>query len=147
MQRYLKNTIFNLQTPVTPWSRPRSTSLFWAFFLGMVYIFVLEKISPEWDRLLLFCTFQSFLQILSMFHGNWTKFKQLCNSSGAPMIFPQKCPTANSSSFIHCVFWNTLQQQPPKFPSANSANIQVFQCSLSFKELFHTLSIVLGRDD
>ena len=57
MHRYLQNTISNLQTSISPWSRPRSTTLFWAFFLGMVYIFILQKIGPERDRLQHFCTF------------------------------------------------------------------------------------------
>ena len=57
MHKYLQNTNSNLQTSISPWSRPRSTSLFWAFFLGMVYIFILQKIGPEWDRLQHFCTF------------------------------------------------------------------------------------------
>ena len=43
--------------PISPWSRPRSKSLFWAFFLGMVYIFIIQKVSFEWDRL------QAFLNI------------------------------------------------------------------------------------
>ena len=43
------------------WSRPHSTSLFWAFFLGMVYIFIVQKISPEWARL------QPFLNICCNF--------------------------------------------------------------------------------
>ena len=57
MHRYLQNNIWNFKTSISPWSRPRSASLFWAFFLGMVNIFILQKISPERDRLHLFCTF------------------------------------------------------------------------------------------
>ena len=57
VHRYLQNTNSNLQTSISPWSRPRSTTLFWAFFLDMVYIFIVQKIGPERDRLQLFCTF------------------------------------------------------------------------------------------
>ena len=56
VHRYLQNNIWNFKTSISPWSRPRSASLFWAFFLGMVNIFILQKISPERDQLHLFCT-------------------------------------------------------------------------------------------
>ena len=44
----------NFTTSISPWSWSHSTSLFWAFFHGMVYIFIIQKISPEWGRLQLF---------------------------------------------------------------------------------------------
>ena len=47
----LKLDYFRLQRLFSPRSRPRSASLFWTFFLGMVNIFILQKISPERDRL------------------------------------------------------------------------------------------------
>ena len=50
-QRYLQNNICYLWSPISPWSRPCSKSLFRAFFLGMVYIVIIQKISFEWDRL------------------------------------------------------------------------------------------------
>ena len=56
-QRYLQNNICYLWSPISPWSRPCSKSLFRAFFLGMVYIVIIQKISFEWDRL------QAFLNI------------------------------------------------------------------------------------
>ena len=50
-QRYLQNNLRYLWSPILPWSRPCSKSLFRAFFLGMVYIVIIQKISFEWDRL------------------------------------------------------------------------------------------------
>ena len=43
------------------WSRPRWATLFWAFFPGMAYIFILQKIVAQRDRLHLFCTFPAIL--------------------------------------------------------------------------------------
>ena len=51
VHRYLQNNICYLWSPISPWSRPCSKSLFRAFFLGMVYIVIIQKISFEWDRL------------------------------------------------------------------------------------------------
>ena len=51
---YLTKITANVQRS---WSRPHSASLFWAFFLCMVYIFILQKISLERDRLQHFCMF------------------------------------------------------------------------------------------
>jgi len=50
-QRYLQNNICYFWSPISPWSRPCSNSLFRAFFLGMVYIVIIQNISFEWDRL------------------------------------------------------------------------------------------------
>ena len=61
MHRYLQNTISNLQTSISPWSRSRWATLFRAFFLGMVYIFILQKIVSQRGRL------QPFLYICSNF--------------------------------------------------------------------------------
>ena len=57
MHRYLQNTICNFQTLIWPWSRPRWAALFWAFFLVMAYICILQKIVAQRGRLQLFCTF------------------------------------------------------------------------------------------
>ena len=57
MHRYLQNNICYLKSPISPWSRPRQATLFWAFFLSMAYIFILQKIVAWRDRLQLFCTF------------------------------------------------------------------------------------------
>ena len=57
MHRYLQNNICYLKSPISPWSRPRQATLFWAFFLSMTYIFILQKIVAWRDRLQLFCTF------------------------------------------------------------------------------------------
>ena len=50
--------------------------LFWAFFLGMDNIFILQKISPERDPLHLFCTFAV---ILGKFYAPTSSNFFLCN--------------------------------------------------------------------
>ena len=65
VHRYLQNNICIFQTSISPWRRPHSASLFWAFFLGMVNIFILQKISSERDRLQHFCTFAVILDKFS----------------------------------------------------------------------------------
>ena len=55
--KYLQNNIWNFKTSISPWIRLRWASLFWAFFLGMVNIFILQKISPHRDRIQLSSTF------------------------------------------------------------------------------------------
>ena len=61
MHKYLQKTNSNFQTLISPWSRPRWATLFWAFFPGMAYIFILQKIVAQRDRLHLFCTFPAIL--------------------------------------------------------------------------------------
>ena len=63
--RYLQNNIWNFKTSISPWIRLQWASLFWAFFLGMVNIFILQKISPHRDRIQLFCTFAVILDKFS----------------------------------------------------------------------------------
>ena len=82
VQRYLQNTISNLQTSILLWSRPRSATLFWAFFLDMVYISILQKISPERDRLQHFCTFALILAKFSV-QMSQTKF---CAKKGSNLL-------------------------------------------------------------
>ena len=61
MHKYLQKTNSNFQTLISRWSRPRWATLFWAFFPGMAYIFILQKIVAQRDRLHLFCTFPAIL--------------------------------------------------------------------------------------
>ena len=61
VHKYLQKTNSNFQTLISPWSRPRWATLFWAFFPGMAYIFILQKIVAQRDRLHLFCTFPAIL--------------------------------------------------------------------------------------
>ena len=76
MHRYLKNTICNLRTPFWPWIRAHSDSLFWAFFLVMVYIFIIQKISSEWGRILVF--FNICCNFGQIYHINIIKKKYIC---------------------------------------------------------------------
>ena len=51
VQVYLKNNICFFRSPISLWRGPQLKSLFRAFFLGMVLIFTMEKISPYWGPL------------------------------------------------------------------------------------------------
>ena len=56
MGKWQKFLIFYFTTSILPWSWSHSTSLFWAFFLDMVYIFIIQKISPNEAGFNLFLT-------------------------------------------------------------------------------------------
>ena len=51
MHKYLQKTNSNFQTCIWPWGRSRWATLFWAFFLGMVHIFILQQIVAQRARL------------------------------------------------------------------------------------------------
>ena len=71
-QRFLQNNICFFRSPISPWRGPHPTSLFRAFFLDMVYIFTMPKISLGWGPL------QAFLNIARDF-GNICFLKKLRN--------------------------------------------------------------------
>ena len=51
VHRYLENNICYFRSPISPWRGPQWNLLFGAFFLGMVYIFTMPKISLHWGPL------------------------------------------------------------------------------------------------
>ena len=48
VHRYLQNNICYFRSPISPWTGPQLRSLFRAFFLSMVNIFIMQKISLNW---------------------------------------------------------------------------------------------------
>ena len=51
VHRYLQNNICYFRSRISPWRGPQLKLLFWAFFLLMVYIFTMQKISLHWGPL------------------------------------------------------------------------------------------------
>ena len=153
MHRYLQNNICYLKSPISPWSRPRQATLFWAFFLSMTYIFILQKIVAWRDRLQLFCTFAVNLVKFSApmsFNFFLCKIWVITNSKSAANItlwvywmrnrrllltifctLFNQLATLTYSALIHPfiqISWNTLKLSAPPHCTSNIIISHVQHC-------------------
>ena len=127
VHRYLENNICYFRSPISPWRGPQWNLLFGAFFLGMVYIFTIPKISLHWGPL------QPFLNIDRDF-DNICFLKNLQKKFGTKF---GSLPSKKVQNFLlgrfieretRVYFWPFFNIQKPYWPSCPIVQwVQVYQ--------------------